>query len=331
MDINYSVVIRTIGKAGEKYQKLLTSIENLVPRPSEVLVVLPEGYELPKERIGNGLKERFLYCKKGMVEQRIFGIENAKSEYLLICDDDVAFESDFVQVLYKPIKKGIAKISSAPLFSFLPQKGIKSIYNNISLSAVETIFNKDKYIHILKSSGWSYNRNIDTNKEKYYEAESLPWTCFFAQKKALEDISFRDEIWLDKNGYASMDDQTMFYKAYLMGIKSVVVSNAYYEHMDAMTSKKESDTISDKVFFSSGFNRMIFWHRFVYSTQLKKNKIFSILSFAYYIFFNTIFLLIKGIKDKTYLKKNKLIFKGYINAIKYLKSEEYKLLKDIKR
>lgn len=330
MEINYSVVIRTIGKAGEKYKKLLTSIENLVPRPSEILVVLPEGYELPKERIGNGLKETFLYCKKGMVEQRIFGIENAKSEYLLVCDDDVSFEKDFVEVLYKPIKKGIAKISAAPLFSFLPQKGIRSIYNNISSSAVETILNKDKYIHILKSSGWSYNRNINIDKEKYYYTESLPGTCFFAEKKALEEVNFREEIWLDKYGYASMEDQTLFYKAYLMGIKSVVVSNAYYEHMDATTSKKENN-IAEKVFFTSGFNRLIFWHRFIYCTSGKINKVLSILSLIYYILFNTMYLFLKSIQNRVFLKKNKLIYEGYISAIKYIKGNEYKILKRVNR
>lgn len=331
MEVKYSVVIRTIGKAGEKYQKLLTSIENLVPRPIEVLVVLPEGYELPKERIGKGLEETFIYSKKGMVEQRTFGIENAKGDYLLVCDDDVIFEKDFVQKLYKPIKKGIAKISAAPLFSFLPQPGIRAIYNNISSIAVETIFNKDKYIHILKSSGWSYNRNIDTNNEKYYETESLPGTCFFGEKKALEYINFRDEIWLDKHGYASIEDQTMFYKAYLMGIKSVVVSNAYYEHMDAMTSRKENNKIQDKVFFASGFNRIVFWHRFIYSNEGFIGKILSVLSLLYYIFFNTIYLLLKGIKNREFLKRNKLIYKGFREGIRYIKNDEYKKIKKINR
>ena len=328
MEINYSVVIRTIGKAGEKYQKLLNSIENLIPRPNEVIVVLTEGYELPKERIGNGLEETFLYSKKGMVSQRIFGIEKAQSEYLLICDDDVSFESDFVQKLYKPIQSGIAKISAGPLFSFFPAKGIRAIYNNISSSAVETIFNKNKYVHILKSSGWSYNRNIDINNQKYYETESLPGTCFFAEKKALEDIDFNQESWLDKHGYASMEDQALFYKAYLNRKKIVVVSDAFYVHMDATTSKKENN-ISEKVFFASGFNRFVFWYRFIYSTGGSINKIVSVLSLIYYIIFNTLYLLLKGIKNREFILKNKLIYKGYINGIKYINSNEYKLLNRI--
>ena len=35
MQINYSVVIRTIGKAGDKYKALLNSIEKLNPSPIE--------------------------------------------------------------------------------------------------------------------------------------------------------------------------------------------------------------------------------------------------------------------------------------------------------
>ena len=49
MTIDYSVIIRTIGKAGEKYQNLLNSIAALVPQPKEVIVVLPEGYDEPAE------------------------------------------------------------------------------------------------------------------------------------------------------------------------------------------------------------------------------------------------------------------------------------------
>lgn len=331
MDINYSVVIRTIGKAGEKYKKLLTSIENLEPRPKEIVVVLPEGYEYPKERIGKGLKETFIYCKKGMVEQRLVGIENAKTNYLLICDDDIAFDKDFIKKLYKPIEKGIAQISAGPLLSFLPEPGIRAIYNNISASAVQTLFNKDKYVHVLKSSGWSYNRKINLNEEKYYETESLPWTCFFAEKKSLDKIKFRDEIWLDKQGYASFDDQTMFYKAYLIGIKTVIVSNAYYEHMDAMTSRLENNLIPDRIFIASGFNRFVFWHRFILSMDRGiLLKLSSIVSFIYYIILSTMYLTLKGIKNKDFIKRRKLIIEGYKEALQYTKSEDYKQLELIK-
>ena len=90
--IEYSVIIRTIGKAGYKYQNLLNSIASLVPQPKEVIVVLPEGYELPAERLG---WETFYYAPKGMISQRIFGIEKCKTQYALICDDDVVYNKNY--------------------------------------------------------------------------------------------------------------------------------------------------------------------------------------------------------------------------------------------
>ena len=79
--IDYSVVIRTTGKAGAKYQGLLDSIAALEPQPREVIVVLPEGYALPTERLG---WETFSFCPKGMVIQRLHGIAQCKTKYVLV-------------------------------------------------------------------------------------------------------------------------------------------------------------------------------------------------------------------------------------------------------
>ena len=118
--IDYSVIIRTTGNAHEKYQALLNSISGLEPQPKEVIVVLPEGYDAPAERLG---WETILFCPKGMVRQRVEGVAACKTENALICDDDISFSPDFVQKLYKPLKEGRGAFSAAPLYSFLPEKG----------------------------------------------------------------------------------------------------------------------------------------------------------------------------------------------------------------
>ena len=41
--MGYSIVIRTLGKAGEKYQTMLRCIDRLNDKPDEVLVVIPKG------------------------------------------------------------------------------------------------------------------------------------------------------------------------------------------------------------------------------------------------------------------------------------------------
>lgn len=49
---SYSVTIRTLGSAGEKYAATLDSIAKQKIKPEEVVVVIPYGYDLPKERLG---------------------------------------------------------------------------------------------------------------------------------------------------------------------------------------------------------------------------------------------------------------------------------------
>ena len=258
--IDFSVVIRTIGKAGEKYQRLLDSVKTLKPQPKEVIVVLPEGYDLPKERLGT---ERFLFSKKGMVHQRLKGFESCRSEYMLVCDDDVCFEEDFVQKLYEPIKRGYGKISAAPLYSFLPQKGIRAMLDCVMGAAAPTIFHKDRYVSVLNTSGYSYNRHLSKTK-KFYDAQSLPGTCFFCETKAILDVNLGDELWVDEHRYSSMEDQVLIYKAWLRGKKAVVVSDARYEHLDGKTSTQGDQR---PILYAHRYNRTVFWKRFLYDQK----------------------------------------------------------------
>lgn len=190
--IDYSVVIRTTGEANEKYQALLNSIDSLNVKPTEVIVVLPEGYDLPQEQLGY---EKFYFSPKGMVIQRLTGIECCKTRYALVCDDDVVFNADFVEKLYMPVEQGRAFFSAAPLYSFLPPKGLKAVLCTIMGSAVPMLLHRNKcYVSVLKTSGYSYNRHLDTSKTRYYETQSIPWTCFFADVDVFKVLELEKEV-----------------------------------------------------------------------------------------------------------------------------------------
>lgn len=319
--MEYSVIIRTLGTAGQKYANLLKCIENLKPLPKEVIVVLPEGYELPKERLTGGLAETFCFSKKGMVTQRVYGMRMCKTPYMLVCDDDIEFDSEFVNKLYTPVSNGLCDFSAGPLFDFLPDKGIKSLYNTVSSLAAATMFNKDKYVKVLRSSGWSYNRNIDTKGENYYMTESAAGGCFFASKKGADALNFEDEAWVEKNGYGSLDDQAMFYKATCKGLKTIIVSNAFYKHMDGQTSVVG---IRENVLFSSGFNRYVFWHRFIYTRERTLfMKLVDIICFYYLVFFKKAFSFIKGFSDIKERQRQKIWNTGFKAAKRFVKTQDY--------
>lgn len=84
----YCAAIRTLGKAGDKYQTLLDSLKNQTIPPKKIIVYLAEGYDKPKETIGS---EEVVYVKKGMVVQRALQYSEVDTEWMLLPDDSVMF------------------------------------------------------------------------------------------------------------------------------------------------------------------------------------------------------------------------------------------------
>ncbi len=325
--VDYSVIIRTTGKAHEKYQKLLDSISQLDPQPRELIVVLPEGYDLPSERLG---WETILFCPKGMVRQRMAGIEACQTAYALICDDDVSFPPDFVSKLHAPVRDGRGSFSAAPLYSFLPDKGAETIICTLMASAVPTLFHRrTRYVSVLKSTGYSYNRHLERSSTRYYETQSAAWTCFYADIRALKKLKFSEETWLDAHGYSALDDQTMFYKAWLMGMRTIIVSDAEYVHMDAKTSTRNN---KPAVLFSRSYNRVVFWHRFIYSQQHGiLGKTLSQIAFCYWLAWLDLWNALSILRHRMTREERSVCREGFRAAREYLKSDEYRKLPPLVR
>lgn len=322
--IDYSVIIRTLGTAGEKYQKLLTSIDRLEPRPKEVIVVLPEGYRLPEQRLGY---ERFCFSKKGMIAQRMHGLYECSTELALFCDDDVEFEKDFVKYLYEPIAQGKAELSVGPLLSFLVPRGIKTVASILSAGSYPTVFHKDQYITMHRSGAWSYNRNLDFRQNRFYPTDSAAWTCFFCLVEAMKKIRLSEETWIERYNYAALDDQVMFYKAKLRGLRTVTASKAVYIHNDAKSSQSET---RKEAMFAGAFNQVVFWHRFIYNMQ--KNTVTRLLTRCAWVYrcvsgdAYTYLRFLLGRVDKDKIAINKQARKA---AWEYIRSAEYQKLAEV--
>lgn len=318
--IDYSVIIRTTGKAGEKYQRLLDSIAALEPQPREIIVVLPEGYDLPPEKLGS---ETFCFCPKGMVAQRLHGIARCKTKYALISDDDIAFEPDFVQKLAAPLEAGKYGISVGPLPEFFPAPGLSTIMSALTGAAAPTIFHRDRYNTVLKTTGYSYNRHLEPGK--LYETQSAPWTCFFADVEKLRSIRFEDELWLDKNGYSAHDDTAMFYKAWLRGIRSVIVADAPYQHLDAKTSTRGN---MEKAMYATGFNDVVFWHRFL-SGKKPMERIWSKQCIRYRLGTQWLYNRLNRLRRRMSAEEIGAFERGLAAGWEWLNSETYKNLPSI--
>lgn len=322
----YSVAIRTIGKAGEKYQKLLNSIKKSSVQPKKVVVVLPEGYDPPQERLGC---EQFVYCEKSMIGQRIEALKYIDTEYSLFLDDDIEFDPDFVAKLLKPLEQGLFDCSTGPLFSFFPASKAGVIAGTLTASVSLSLFNRDKYVKILRSGGWSYH-TFDTNEEHYYPTESFAWTCFMIRTEAFRNIQMEQEIpWVEKFGYAYGDDRVMAYKLLKRGHKACIVSNALYIHNDARTSTSANEMPNLKPIHCTGFFHIAFWYRFIKGLETNVFKQLWNYICLYYWFVSMFgYHLIKSIK-KSHRPIFRAFFKGVFDGFQFVKSSEFKELPNV--
>lgn len=322
----YSIAIRTLGRAGEKYKALLRSIELSESRPKRVIVVLPEGYHPPEERLG---WEEFVFCPKSMIGQRIEALKYIDTEYTLFLDDDIAFDECFVDRLLKPLEMGLFDCSTGPLFSFFPQSLAGRIAGTLTASVSISLFNRDKYVKILRSGGWSYH-TFDTSQEHYYPTESFAWTCFMIRTDAMRKIRMEDEaVWLERFGYACGDDRVMAYKLVRLGYKACIVSNALYEHNDARTSTSSTEMENTKPVFCMYYMHVVFWHRFI--QQMEKNRFVCVLNRMWLLYWEwtmTLYHLVKCINSQ-----NRSRFRAYIEGkregFRFIRSNEYRALANV--
>ncbi|MBP1967057.1 glycosyltransferase family 2 protein [Paenibacillus aceris] len=310
--MNYSICIRTLGKGGEKYSRLLNSIKSLKSRPEEVIIVIPHGYSAPIEVLGY---ERVVYSEKGMLIQRIVGYESVKSEYVLLVDDDVEFEPDFINKLSAPIKKGLAEITFPIYQEMLPEKGIRTLIPALTLSAVPMI-KKDMYTKVIASGGWSYYRVPNQYKKPIY-AHSAPGTCMFARRQALIEADIRNELWVEIPSYPLWEDMVLFYKAWISGFKVMGIPDVGFEHLDAgATSFNRSVDAS----YASGINHIIFWYKFVFKQQKGIiSNIINIAALSYWMVTSSLYKMLNGaFRGKK--KELQAFIKGLNDGLTYIRN-----------
>lgn len=314
----YSVVIRTLGTAGDKYYTLLNSLYNQTIPPKEVLVYIAEGYPLPKQ-IG---KEKYIYVKKGMVAQRALEYNEVNTKYILFLDDDLFLHSESVERMYFLLKRNSADVISPDIFSNAKRSKLSEIMMTIS-GRMRARKNDDCWGYkVMRTAGYSYNSN-PTNE--VYWSQTNAGACFLCEKNTFLKIRFEDELWLDEVSYPIGEDQVMYYKMYRYGLKLLTWYNHEIKHLDAgMNMTKEKRL---KLNFSDLRFRIIFWHRFFYKNEPRLIiKCYNIMALIYFYAFS---LFISLLKFQFNVFKVKV--KGIKSACRYILSETYKNLPDIPR
>lgn len=311
--MEYTAVIRTLGTAGEKFQILLNSLNRQTIQPSKILVYIADGYPIPKETIG---KEQYIYVKKGMVAQRALPYHEVDTEFILFLDDDVYLPESAVEQLYRYLTERNADVISPDVFPNAERSFLGKCLMMLSCRMVARRDDGKWGYKVMRNSGYFYNNHP---KPGVYWSQTNAGPCFFCRKTDFLKIHFEDELWLDNMKYPLGEDQVMFYKMYLFGLKQLTWFHSGIKHLDAGSTMMNEE--KERMLIYSDFRfKTIFWHRFIYlPDKYFFSRLYSILAICYTCFFTLFISLLKCNIDILKLK-----WKAIKDGISFIRSKEYK-------
>lgn len=313
--MKYTAVIRTLGTAGEKYQQELDSLKTQTIKPKEIIVYIPEGHTLPKETCGI---ERYVYVKKGMVAQRALPYNEVQTEWILVIDDDIYFPPDGVEKLLNAIKEYDADVVSPDVYNNAERPLKSEIIMLFSGRMRARRYDHKWGYKVMRTGGYSYNK---TPGFGILQSQTNAGACFICRKQDFNKIRFEDEQWLDMLPYPIGEDQIMYYKMYLSGLRILTHYGTGIEHLDGGSNlgNKEKEK---KLIYADYYFRRVFFDRFVLKPEKSKIKsLWSCLCIVYFYIFGMMMSVLKGDTEILRIKYGALH-----RAQEFLKSNNYGLL-----
>ena len=308
VEFEYTAVIRTLGTAGEKYQQLLDSLQAQTIAPQAIIVYIAVGYPLPKETIGT---ERYVRVKKGMVAQRALPYDEVETEWMLFLDDDVYLPPQAVETLYGQLQEKGADVISPDVFPNAKRSCMGELMMTLS-GRMRARRGDNKWGYkVMRTAGYSYNANPT---QSTYWSQTNAGPCFLCKKQTFLDIHFEEELWLDRLAYAQGDDQVMFYKMHLHGLKQLTSYDSGIVHLDAGGNRSPE---KERMLIYSDFRfKTIFWYRFIFMQDRFFCRIWDVVCILYAFSFSLIVSLLKCEFEIFDLKR-----RAMSDAIHYLRSE----------
>lgn len=334
-NVKYSVVIRTLGNSGEKYKRLLNSIKAQSIQPEELIVAIPEGYELDYS-LGS---ETIIRTEKGMVSQRAAGIRYAHSKNILVVDDDLEFGANFVMELDTFMKKhnldcvlpmeGMASEDagdSMDLWYSFPRR-IRSGFTGQMFQTRR----KSTYLDVVTVTA-GHKVYCGSNKlDQCYYCQTGNFQCFYINTEKAKCVNFENEVWLQNgslSSYAAYDDPAFFFHFYLQGNTIAYALRTRYLHLDSGAGRVAKSRLEEKRirYFTIARNRTIFWYRFLFQTSMTMPRRVIVIFGGLYAFVNyTAYTTIINLHPK-YWKAISALWKGYREAFDIIKSRHLKPL-----
>jgi len=250
--LSYSIAIRTLGTAGDKFRRELESIAAQTIQPEKVVVYIAEGYERPGFTVG---KEEYVWVRKGMMAQRVLRYDEMTSDCILMLDDDVLLAPDSAEKMLKAMADHNADCIGADVFQNHRMPFRKKLY--AALTNLVFPHRSSRWaFKVHRNGSFSYNNHPS---KSFYWSQSSGGPAMLWRKEALLNIHLEDERWLDKLGFAYGDDQLETYKLHLNTGRLGVLYDTGITNLDARSSSDGLRRGSSHILIRTKAFFMIWW------------------------------------------------------------------------
>lgn len=306
--LTYSIAIRTLGTAGQKYIDELRSIFLQTIMPEKVVVYIAKGYERPKEQIGT---EQYVWVPKGMMMQRAIPYDEISSDCIMLLDDDIQLAPDSAERMLAAMEENHADCVGADTFKNQDMSFTGKVYAAIT-NLVFPRPNDGWAFRIHRNGSFSYNNHP---KAGFYRSESCAGPCSLWRKEVFIRTHLEDELWMEREGFWYGEDVLLFYKLHVNGGKLGILYDSGVVHLDGQTASSSLRGNLKKYYIRSKASAII-WHRTIWQQHpncqtalvytfkqlwlLMVNCIAGIMLFKPHI----PYLFILGLRDAWYFCKN---------------------------
>lgn len=319
---SYSVAIRTLGTAGDKYLATLESLNNQTIKPESIVVYIAEGYELPKETIGI---EKYVYVKKGMVAQRALKYDEIDSEYILFTDDDVYYPPTAIEEMHRLMKEYGGDVIAPDPFPHDRLPLSTKLAMIVFLSSVPHIFDNRMGYGL---SWWGSQTYRNKVRKPVYESITNAGMCFLCKKSDFLSIRFEEDLWMDELQYALGDDQLMYCRMHNKGLKVLTWYNNDIKHLDAGSSTRHmSKQKRETQAYCLSYINHVCWWKYLYNDKTQWQKFLRGMGYGVIVVYSFIASLLYSMLR---LRPGEAVesVKGVIDAQKAINRDELFDIKD---
>ena len=260
--MTYSIAIRTLATNRSVLKGELESIAKQTIFPQKVVIYIAEGYSRPDFQIG---VEEYVWVKKGMMAQRLLDYNEIDSDVILMQEDDVELSEDSAERMLRAMEENGADCVAADTFKNQEMTWKQRIMAYISNG-----------VYSRKNDGWAFKQCRDGSFSYnghpaggLYRTETFAGPCWMVKKSVLKAVRLKDELWMDRMGFAYGDDMVESYKFFLNGYKSGVLYDSGVKNLDAKTSSGVYHK-TEKKFYTRTFGMFATWWRMIFTSRDKK-------------------------------------------------------------